>query len=375
MSLGTIIHSGLVRPSRIVHGLVLMGGGARTAYQAGVLGAICAMLRLQPGKNEGSFPFQVLVGTSAGALNVSYLASGAARGLVAFDELRAFWSDLHCEDVYRLEAPMWVRFSRLLAAVKMWGQGAPARRRAGHDAAGRHLAPRDFAGASTRRCSPRRWTPWPSPPPATPPACTGPSATPAPTTSRSPGTGPGRRAEFQPLTIEHLMASSAIPFLFPATPLWVDGRREYFGDGSMRQVSPLSPAVHLGAQKVLVVGVGQPERSGLGAGPSDREPGLGGIAAMPWPACSTTRCRRRGADPAPGPHAAAVAARDRGGAALPADRGAGDPADAIAGRHRAHPRAPAAPTVQRALGGLGALRRAARRWPATCCSSLRSCRR
>src|SRR3954468_2835842 len=122
MSLGTIIHSGLVRPSRIVHGLVLMGGGARTAYQAGVLSAICAMLRLQPGKIEGSFPFQVLVGTSAGALNVSYLASGAARGLVAFDELRAFWSDLHCEDVYRLEAPMWVRFSRLLAAVKMWGR-------------------------------------------------------------------------------------------------------------------------------------------------------------------------------------------------------------------------------------------------------------
>jgi NTE family protein len=92
---------------------------------------------------------------------------------------------------------------------------------------------------------------------------------------------PGRRSEFQPLTIEHLMASSAIPFLFPATPLWVDGHREYFGDGSMRQISPLSPAMHLGAHKILVVGVGQPQRSGL-VGADDqaaaREPTLGGIA-------------------------------------------------------------------------------------------------
>jgi NTE family protein len=68
---------------------------------------------------------------------------------------------------------------------------------------------------------------------------------------------PGRRAEFQPLTIEHLMASSAIPFLFPATPLWVDGRKEYFGDGSMRQIAPVSPALHLGADRVLIVGTGR----------------------------------------------------------------------------------------------------------------------
>jgi NTE family protein len=76
------------------------------------------------------------------------------------------------------------------------------------------------------------------------------------------------------------MASSAIPFLFPATALWVDGRREFFGDGSMRQVSPLSPAMHLGAHKVLVVGVGQPQRSGFagtGAAP-ERSPSMGGIA-------------------------------------------------------------------------------------------------
>jgi NTE family protein len=90
---------------------------------------------------------------------------------------------------------------------------------------------------------------------------------------------PARAARRVPaLTIEHLMASSAIPFLFPATPLWVDGRREFFGDGSVRQVSPLSPAMHLGAHKILVVGVGQPQRSGLAGGAGDaamREPTLG----------------------------------------------------------------------------------------------------
>jgi NTE family protein len=97
---------------------------------------------------------------------------------------------------------------------------------------------------------------------------------------RRPWNRPGRRAEFQPLTIEHLMASSAIPFLFPSTPLWVDGRREFFGDGSMRQISPLSPAMHLGAHKILVVGAGQPQRSGLVSGDASpaRGPTLGGIA-------------------------------------------------------------------------------------------------
>jgi NTE family protein len=97
---------------------------------------------------------------------------------------------------------------------------------------------------------------------------------------------PGRRAELQDITIEHLMASSAIPFLFPATPLWVDGNMEYFGDGSMRQSSPLSPAVHLGANKILAIGVGQPQRRSMdltsasfqASLSSKQRPSLGNIA-------------------------------------------------------------------------------------------------
>jgi NTE family protein len=68
---------------------------------------------------------------------------------------------------------------------------------------------------------------------------------------------------------EHLLASSALPFIFPAMPL----RREFFGDGSMRQIAPISPALHLGADRVIVLGVGrqmvrQPERVRLGGYPS-----------------------------------------------------------------------------------------------------------
>jgi NTE family protein len=57
--------------------------------------------------------------------------------------------------------------------------------------------------------------------------------------------------------VEHLLASSAIPFIFPAVPLYMGGHREYCGDGSMRQLAPISPAIHLGASKVLVVGAGR----------------------------------------------------------------------------------------------------------------------
>jgi NTE family protein len=55
----------------------------------------------------------------------------------------------------------------------------------------------------------------------------------------------------------HLLASSAIPFVCPAVSLSIDGHPEYCGDGSMRQAAPISPAVHLGAQRIFVVGAGR----------------------------------------------------------------------------------------------------------------------
>jgi NTE family protein len=279
MSLSTIIHAGLTRPSRPTSALVLMGGGARTAYQVGVLQALGAMLRLRGERTDG-FPFQVLVGTSAGALNVAYLAGTATAGLDAFGQLGQFWSRLRSADVYELQVSPWVRFSRLVAAVSLWrnarGHGAilnnmplvdtlhHAVSLQGIEDSLHSKAIEAVAVTASSYTSGVHWT----------------FCHTARDSRHEPWNRPGRHSEFQPLTIEHLMASSAIPFLFPATPLWVDGRREYFGDGSMRQISPLSPAMHLGAHKILVVGVGQPQRSGLigGGEAAAREPTLGGIA-------------------------------------------------------------------------------------------------
>ncbi|HWP12393.1 MAG TPA: patatin-like phospholipase family protein [Ramlibacter sp.] len=279
MSLDTVIYSGLTRPSRPTHALVLMGGGARTAYQVGVLQAMAAMLELQSGRAAG-FPFQVLVGTSAGALNVAFLAGAATQGLQSFALLRRFWNRLRSDDVYDLDVSRWVRFSRVVAALSLWrnasGRGAilntmrlvdtlhHAVSLQGIDDAIQAKAIDAVAVTASSYTTGVHWT----------------FCHTAHDHRYEAWNRPGRRAEFQPLTIEHLMASSAIPFLFPATALWVDGRREFFGDGSMRQISPLSPAMHLGAHRVLVVGVGQPQRSGLvggSAGGPAGYPTLGGI--------------------------------------------------------------------------------------------------
>ena len=80
------------------------------------------------------------------------------------------------------------------------------------------------------------------------------------------------------ITAQHLLASSAIPFIFPAVALDINGHREYCGDGSMRQSAPISAAVHLGAQRILVVGAGRMhEPPGQRAGSSEY-PNLAQIA-------------------------------------------------------------------------------------------------
>ncbi len=285
----------------ITRGLVLMGGGARTAYQAGVLQALATLLKEQfvhthtrshhtPANPHAdmhpAFPFQVLVGTSAGALNATYLASRAIDGLNALQGLGDFWHGLHSHLVYHLPDTPLAKFSRWATALGVTlsarQQGAALdsmplvdtlhRRIALNNIemalAGGHLkalavtASSYTTGVHWTFCqthhlqSPQAWN------------------------------RPGRRAELQDITIEHLMASSAIPFLFPATPLWVDGNMEFFGDGSMRQSSPLSPAVHLGANKILAIGVGQPQRASIGLHSRDagaaslnkKRPSLGNIA-------------------------------------------------------------------------------------------------
>jgi NTE family protein len=287
MSLSTVIHAGFSRASQPRTALVLMGGGARTAYQAGALQALADMLRLQsPSAARAQpaadgFPFQILLGTSAGALNASFLAARATQGLLAMDALAQFWRDLRSAQVYRLDVSAWVRWSKIAAAwslsKQVRGHGAllntmpmvdtlhKAIGLGGIDDALHQGTLHALAITASSYTSGVHWT----------------FCHTAPEARVQAWSRPGRRCELGPVTIEHLMASSAIPFIFPATPLWVDGGREFFGDGSMRQTSPLSPALHLGAHKVLTIGVGQPQRSsfaGVGsAGRKAKAPSLGGI--------------------------------------------------------------------------------------------------
>ncbi|MEO0028475.1 MAG: hypothetical protein RJB45_516 [Pseudomonadota bacterium] len=246
-------------------GLVLMGGGARTAYQAGALQALAQLLSNQAGNpRSAAFPFQILVGTSAGALNATYLASRAMDGLEALTGLGEFWHGLHSHLVYHLPHTPMARISRWATALGVTlavrNQGAALDSLPLVDTLHRRIALNNIAQAmqngqlqalavtASSYTTGEHWT-----------FCQTSSAQDTLSWSR-----PGRRAERQDITIEHLMASSAIPFIFPATPLWVDGNMEFFGDGSMRQSAPLSPAVHLGANKILAIGVGQPQRSALG---------------------------------------------------------------------------------------------------------------
>jgi NTE family protein len=80
------------------------------------------------------------------------------------------------------------------------------------------------------------------------------------------------------LTLEHLLASSAIPFVFPAARIDAAGEGGWFGDGSMRQTAPLSPAIHLGAQRLLIIGAGRMHETPGRQPPVDGYPSLAQIA-------------------------------------------------------------------------------------------------
>ncbi|ROR26230.1 NTE family protein [Comamonas sp. BIGb0124] len=284
--------------------LVLMGGGARTAYQAGVLHEVARLLRHRDplraahlARNAplerppaSPFPFGILLGTSAGAINAAFLASRAHQGSQALVQLARFWRHVHSEQVYSLRTSPWVRWSRIATAYSLVTE---ARRQ------GSFLDSAPLAGTLTRLIDFERiganldsgrlqalgvtassyatgehWTFFQQA------AHTVPQGEIAPASWwRS-----GRRIVQQRLTAQHLLASSALPFLMPAVALSPPAQDEvspatYFGDGSMRQIAPLSAALYQGAGRILVIGVGQPQRPQRAAAATRTgPPSLGAVA-------------------------------------------------------------------------------------------------
>ena len=227
-------------------GLIMSGGGARAAYQVGVLKAIAEML--PPGTPN---PFAVICGASAGAINAAALAVYAPNFQQAVRRLERVWGNFHVHQVFRADfAGMLMNWMRWWAALFVGGMGKknPAAlldRTPLYHLLKRYLPCERIQSAVDAGLLH-----------AISIAASGYNSGQSVTFYQGASTiTPWRRASrvgcATEITVDHLMASSAIPFVFEAIPI----NREYFGDGSMRQVAPLSPAIHLGAERLLVIGV------------------------------------------------------------------------------------------------------------------------
>ena len=229
-------------------GLMLGGGGARGAYQAGVLRGIASR-----------FPhlaFPILTGISAGAVNTIHLAAHQGTLMQAADDLIALWLALSPERVYD------VRPAPLLRNTFSWGRRLvsggigtgrePMRGMVNTEPMRRYLnqvldpAPDGSLPGIARNLergtlkavalSATSYT-------------TGQSVTWVEGCDLDLWQRPQRRTEAATLTAEHVMASSALPMLFPAVKIG----QEWYGDGGIRLTAPLSPSLHLGASRILTI--------------------------------------------------------------------------------------------------------------------------
>ncbi|WLH50335.1 patatin-like phospholipase family protein [Pseudomonas tolaasii] len=234
-----------MRPAEPVTGLILSGGGARAAYQVGVLAAIAELL--PPGAPN---PFPVIVGTSAGAINAVSLASGAMDFTAAIERLTAFWQGFRSHLVLRSDWPGVVRQASRFFTHSLLGFGAQRPVALLNSSPLRELLRDKLHLEGINEAIHQQHLH------AVAVTAFGYESGQAVTFYQGGGTiHPWLRHRRigvpTQLTVEHLLASSAIPLLF--APVKLD--QEYFGDGAVRQSAPISPALHLGASRVLVVGV------------------------------------------------------------------------------------------------------------------------
>jgi len=247
--------------------LFLAGGGARAAYQVGVLQAILSLLS-EHGWPARQNPFEIICGTSAGAINATALACRADNFEESVTHLLGIWRDLEVEQVYRADSigvlrsgARWLSLLSFGWLLRKWHAQPPSSLLDNSPLVGLLHKMLDLPRLDQALNS---------------------GVLDALAVSASSYTGGShvtfyqsaraipswRRAQRmsvqQQIGVDHLLASAAIPLIFPAVPLYCNDRCEYFGDGSIREVAPVSPAIHLGATKILVIGsghVGGPQRN------------------------------------------------------------------------------------------------------------------
>jgi NTE family protein len=226
-------------------GLVLTGGGARSAYQIGVLLALAELLP------RARNPFQVIVGTSAGAVAASVLAAEAHQWRRAVAGLERVWANFRSSQVFHVDAQHMLRAgAHWVLALMSGGLVLSPPKSILDNSPLRELLAVHVDCSGIRRSIARGHL----------------RAFALCATSYSTGHSVaffdgldsigewsrvqrlGQRCD---LSLDHLMASAAIPLLFPPMKIGED----YFGDGAMRQLHPLSPAIHLGADRLLIIGV------------------------------------------------------------------------------------------------------------------------
>jgi NTE family protein len=251
-------------------GLVLPGGGARCAYQVGVLKAIGDILP------KGSpCPFPVISGTSAGAINAVVLATRARRFANGVSELEKVWGNFRTHHVFRSDAQTILKTgARWLTSISTGGLlGSPPRSLLDNEPL-RQLLTRYLKISHLQESINRGLI--------DAIAVTAASYGSARSVSfyqgkqnLEPWSRVRRLGIPATLRLDHLMASIAAPLIFPGVQIG----QEYFGDGAMRQATPLSPAVHLGAKRILVIGV-RNEEPDPEPGPNDPVPypSLGRVA-------------------------------------------------------------------------------------------------
>jgi NTE family protein len=226
--------------------LILPGGGARAAYQVGVLKAISELM-----PEQKHSPFRVYSGTSAGAINTSVLASHAQNFQIGMRNLEAVWNNFTVQQVYKTNALTVLKNSAhwiwtVLSAGRFGKKptslldNQPLRelliKNVNFSGVAEGLK-KDLIDGLVVVCS-------------------------AYSTAQSVNFFQAREEHGSwqrfrrigypaDITIEHLMASVAIPYVFPAVRVG----DQFFADGAVRQAKPLSAALHLGADRLLVIGV------------------------------------------------------------------------------------------------------------------------